>query len=233
MDGWHILARTGGLHSEVLASAGKLPILGLATASAMAGQPAIYLSAGVHGDEAAGPWALLEWAETHVDDLQRLPLVICPCLNPVGFANNSRLNELRHDLNRRFHLRRDPFVKAWQAFVSNFQLRLGLCLHEDYDAQGCYVYELSTPKNSIAEMLLKHTDEIMPRDPRGLIDGHKAKQGIIRRSQAPSGILGPEAIVLIDLGCPTTLTFETPSEFGLDQRIAAQLCALQAVITTT
>ncbi|MDB6076005.1 MAG: hypothetical protein JWO89_3645, partial [Verrucomicrobiaceae bacterium] len=35
------------------------------------------------------------------------------------------------------------------------------------------------------------------------------------------GFNGPEALILHQKGCPVTLTFETPSEFGLDDRVQA------------
>src|SRR5437879_816999 len=63
----------------------------------------IYISAGFHGDEPAGTEALIMWAEQNVKKLSRLPLLLFPCLNPWGLANNSRLDQTGHDLNRHFH----------------------------------------------------------------------------------------------------------------------------------
>jgi hypothetical protein len=40
----------------------------------------------------------------------------------------------------------------------------------------------------------------------------------------------PEAIELHQRGCPLTLTFETPSEFDLDQRVMAQVRFIEACL---
>src|ERR1051325_3282877 len=61
----------------------------------------VYLSAGIHGDEPAGPLAALQllrdnrWPD-HLD------LWFCPCLNPIGFALNCRENARGIDLNREY-----------------------------------------------------------------------------------------------------------------------------------
>src|SRR5580704_3810007 len=51
----------------------------------------VYLSAGIHGDEPAGPLAVLQLLRED----QWPPdaaLWVCPCLNPTGFAANRREN---------------------------------------------------------------------------------------------------------------------------------------------
>jgi murein peptide amidase A len=111
-------------------------------------------------------------------------------------------------------------------------LALGLCLHEDYDGLGTYVYELSPDKTAaLAEAALTASEAIVPRDLRKSIDGHSAKRGIIRRDEVPPEVVGPEAIILRrDFGCSVTLTIETPSEFALEARALAQrLCVAAAL----
>ena len=68
-------------------------------------------------------------------------------------------------------------------------------------------------------------------DPRRIIEGSRAQAGVIRRSKLPPNFPGmPEAFVLWQLGCPITLTFETPSEFSLDDRVAAQAAFVAAAL---
>src|SRR5437016_1461172 len=59
----------------------------------------LYISTGIHGDEPAGPLAILEALKEN-----RWPsdvdIWLCPCLNPAGFLRNSRENALGIDLNR-------------------------------------------------------------------------------------------------------------------------------------
>ncbi len=61
----------------------------------------VYVSAGIHGDEPAGPLALLQLVQEN-----RWPanvdVWLCPCLNPTGFPLNQRENYQGLDLNRQY-----------------------------------------------------------------------------------------------------------------------------------
>jgi hypothetical protein len=176
----------------------------------------------VHGDEAAPPWALLEWAERNVKLLRKRPFLIFPALNPVGLMLNTRVDERGVDINRAFNDMNDPLIVGWRSVVGNRTLVIGLCLHEDYDGQGCYLYELTKRKGSIGAKILRETARVLPTDPRKRIDGRRANQGLIIRRVMPDLPGHPEAIVLHYLGAPIALTFESPSEFCLVDRIAVQ-----------
>lgn len=230
MSRWDKVMQKARLAGVPLGTASDLPVWGLESAAAARGETAFYLSAGVHGDEPAGAWALLQWAESHIKDLRKGAFLLVPCFNPVGFIGNTRTNGEGVDINRGFDDTGDPLVATWQSWITSRRLSLGLCLHEDYDALGCYVYELSGRHQAISEPLMRACETVMRRDGRSLIDGRAAKKGIIRREKAPKGITGPEAIVLRELGCPATLTFETASELALETRIAAQLRFIESAL---
>src|SRR6266487_294300 len=52
----------------------------------------IYISTGIHGDEPAGPLAVLRlFQQKHWPD--KISLWLIPCLNPAGSLRNSRENE--------------------------------------------------------------------------------------------------------------------------------------------
>ena len=230
MAGWERVATKARLQAITLGQAQAFPVVAFETAAAVRGQPAVYLSTGVHGDEAAPPWALLDWAADHTDLLRQASFILSPCLNPVGLTANTRMDGKGHDINRRFHLASDPLIKEWRSFIKGRELQFGLCLHEDYDAHGCYVYELTHSRSVLSEVPMSAIESIIPRDPRRSIEGRNAKNGIIRPKTIPPSIRGPEAVVLHQLGCPTTLTFETPSEFDLDDRIAAHIRFIEAAL---
>jgi len=227
---WHKVARAAKLNSVVLGHAGELPVVAFETRAAARGETAAYISTGVHGDEAAAPWGLLTWAEENIERLRDEAFLLAPCLNPQGLISNTRADGRGIDLNRRFHLTRDPLIKTWQQWIKPRKLRFGLCLHEDYDAQGCYIYELSHQRKPVSEPVMAAVEAVLPRDPRRQIDISQARKGIIRRKLLPEDLLGPEAIVLHKIGCPVTLTFETPSEFALDNRIQAQRVCIEATL---
>lgn len=230
MQRWEKVMRSARLGGVPLGEAGELPIWGLETAAAAAGAPSIYLSAGVHGDEPAGAWALLHWAEKNTRLLRSGAFLLVPCFNPEGFIANTRTNARGVDINRAFDDEGDPLMRTWQGWVRSRSLALALCLHEDYDALGCYVYELSGRRVALSERLLRACSSVMKRDPRSAMDGNAAKRGIIRRERIPTHVTGPEAIVLRQLGCPATLTFETASELALETRVTAQRLFIEEAI---
>ena len=69
MAAWHRVARAARLHVVTLGEAEGLPVIGFETKAAAQGEPAAYISTGVHGDEAAAPWGLLTWAEQNIESL--------------------------------------------------------------------------------------------------------------------------------------------------------------------
>ncbi|MBK8091168.1 MAG: M14 family metallocarboxypeptidase [Verrucomicrobiaceae bacterium] len=232
---WVSLARRLRLTVSILAEPpGGTPVLALESVAARAGEPAAYLSAGVHGDEAAPPWALLHWAEQHAPQVRDGSFLILPCLNPVGLQQNTRTDERGLDINRRFHLTRDPLARAWQRWITQRRMTIGLCLHEDYDAAGCYVYELGNHRSGLSAGILERMRAVHGRitpDPRSVIDGQRARGGVIRRKKLPTHLPGmPEAIELHLRGCPITLTFETPSELALHDRIDCQHAFIQTAL---
>jgi murein peptide amidase A len=220
---WKTLAKQNGLRMKEFAKAGECPVYFVETRGAKSVDTCWrYISAGVHGDEAAPPWGLLEWAEQNTTLLQKQPFLIFPALNPNGLMCNTRADERGVDINRAFNSLDDPLVAAWRRAVGERRLSLGLCLHEDYDGQGCYLYELTRRTESIGDNILRDTADILPTDPRTRIDGRAAKNGLIARRVPPELPGHPEAIVLHYLGAPIALTFESPSEFCLTDRIAVQ-----------
>lgn len=220
---WAGLAVRSGLRWTRIATAGDHPVC-CAESPAPKGdtRPTIYLSAGVHGDEAAAPWGLLEWGEANIPLLRAHRFLIFPCLNPQGIRDNTRVDHRGIDINRTFHDAREPLIAAWRRVIGERAFSLALCLHEDYDAQGCYIYELTHRPGVLGDCILRDCGRIIPRDLRRRIDGRVARNGLIIR-RVPPVLRGlPEAIVLHQIGAPITLTFESPSEYSLTDRVAVQ-----------
>ncbi len=219
MAQWRSVARNSALEVTQLGEAGGESVFLL---SGGGGGRDVYLSAGVHGDEPAAVWGLLEWARAYDWRARDLRFLILPCLNPWGFTRNMRLDFRGRDLNRRFHVVRDPLVAAWRRTVRKRVPSVALCLHEDYDAEGCYVYERSAGGRVFSRGALRAAAEHVSVDRRRLIEGRAARDGLVRRREDGSDVVGrPEALALWDLGCPLALTFETPSEREFGLRVAA------------
>ena len=191
----------------------------------------MYLSAGIHGDEPAGSEGLIAWAEAHGKHLRELPLLILPCLNPWGLTQNTRSNEQGNDLNRSFH-RRLPVIAAVKRLVGRRRFAAAVHLHEDFDGEGLYLYELARGAGW-GEALLDAARATLLIDPRRRIDRWQAKHGLIRRriARATFERLGlPEALWLFYEHTDRAFTIETPSEIDLERRVAAQVAVLNEIV---
>ena len=229
---WRKIARPAGLQLKPFIQQAGFDLFYLTPKKPRATK-SIYLSAGIHGDEPGATSGLLHWAESNPQDLADLDLLIFPCLNPWGLENNVRLNHRGRDLNRDFQNRHIPFVREWRKIVNGRRFDLALNLHEDYDAQGAYIYELKQKPPHLAEPILKEVSKFIPPDQRRTIDISRAKKGVIRRRLRIEdfedfGI--PEALYLHFNHSERTLTFETPSEFSLLTRQTAQSKAVHRAI---
>lgn len=228
---WRALARSAGLRMKAFAEENGHAIYVISSPEKRNDdRETIYLSAGVHGDEPAAPWGLLAWAEAQVALLQSYRFLILPTLNPHGLILNTRVDHRGVDLNRTFDHESSPLIAAWRDLLTDRKLSLALCLHEDYDALGCYLYELTHQPFSVSQGILSDCEPLIPIDRRGRIDGRKAKDGVIMRRIPPKLAGYPEAIVLHWMGAPVTLTFESPSEFALLDRVAVQKAFIESAL---
>ncbi len=226
---WNAVARAARLKVETVFVSNGHPVRFIHTPDT--GAPRLYFSAGVHGDEPAPVSGLLEWAEENTALLRHLPVAIFPLFNPAGLSLNTRADHRHIDLNRRFHDASHAHIKAWWKCVGAMTFSAAVCLHEDYDAQGIYCYELNRSQHLLSDPVMRACEPIIPRDPRRTIDGRRATGGIIRPKRIPDLPGLPEAIALYLHNTDRTITFETPSEFSLAERVAAHK-ALASVVAS-
>ena len=230
---WKLVAKKAGLTGRVFHHTTEWPVYLFVSKPArkVNERPCLYFSAGVHGDEPAPPWGLLEWAEENPEVLAQHPFLIYPCINPYGLVNNLRRDEAGIDINRNFHRTDDPLIAAWQKSMLGRQVQAAFHLHEDYDAQGIYLYELHEGAVNYGHRVLEACAEVIPQDRRPRIEGRRADAGLILPRRIPKGLPGlPEAIALHNMGSRVTMTFESPSEFGLIDRINVHKKFIQSVL---
>ena len=228
---WRAAAPRAGLALEIFAEADGYSLLHLFSKKSPPNAPAIYFSAGIHGDEPAATEALLEWIERNSNLARRLNLRIFPCLNPWGLVHNKRTDAEGRDLNRCYRECSLPVIAAHRRLVEKSLYDLALILHEDYDAQGAYLYETSPAKPHWGERIIAAMARHIPPDPRRRIDTSRAKEGIIRR-RITANIMPdwPEAFLLHFHGATRVFTIETASEFHIDTRVEAHVAAIDAAI---
>ncbi len=193
----------------------------------------IYISSGIHGDEPAGPLAVLELLQT--DALPRTHhYVICPLLNPSGLASGTRENSSGIDLNRDYRDLLSEETRSHTDWIESTLQTLDLCLHlhEDWESQGFYLYELNaTTQPGYADAILQAASKHLAIETATTIDGHKARNGLIRHKGIPEIKEGsPEAIYFQKRFGGLNYTLEAPSSQALKTRVAALKAAILSAL---
>jgi len=175
----------------------------------------IYLSAGIHGDEAGATEGLYQWACLQASRLRELPIVIFPCLNPYGLMYNQRTDSDNRDLNRCYHSDQLPRIQAQKEVIKGHFFRLAACLHEDYDAQGVYLYETRNGSGGFGRELLAAAENHVSIDRRRAIEARcwDLIWMIARRIKKFPAVAG--AMYLSRYHTERSITSETPSEYGM------------------
>jgi len=188
-------------------------------------RPRVAIAAGVHGDEPAGPWALLQLVERG-----ELGPEFCyrlwPCTNPSGFSAQTRANADGIDVNRTFGGEgQSPEASAIVAANRAITFALSIDLHEDCDSTGFYCYDYSggtLGRNAVAAVEAKG----LPIDALGCMTPDGAQEALALGGLSYSLALARNGV--------RALTFETPSVSAWDTRIAmhatAVLSALNALL---
>lgn len=195
-------------------------------------KPLVYLSAGMHGDEPAGPLAVKDLLEKGLSTEYRW--VICPILNPTGLAACTRDNADGCDMNRDYLRRITKEVRAHAEWWEKRQAPdLFMSLHEDWESEGFYFYEINLGEDcpERARELLAAVENHLPIDPHDMVDDHEVREKgwIYHEAKADFPDAWPEAIFMADRGCPLSFTFETPScASALGDRVAALVAAVEA-----
>lgn len=229
-----VAARERGFRAEPLVEIAGVPLAAY-TKRTPGPRPRIYVSSGIHGDEPAAPEALLHMLETGLFD-DRATWFLCPLLNPTGYRLGTRENAAGIDLNRDYRNPQSVEIAAhvrWLSLQPNFDLTL--CLHEDWETRGFYLYELNLDhRPSLADAMVAAARRHGAIESTELIDGRPAHApGIIRPD--PDPILReqwPEAIYLHQHHCRLGYTLETASITPMAQRILTHRAAVAAALET-
>ncbi len=192
----------------------------------------IYISTGIHGDEPAGPLAALRLIRDNQWPASA-EIFLLPCLNPIGFANNKRENAQGVDLNRDYLQPQTAETRAhiaWLERQAGFDL--SLCLHEDWESHGFYLYELNPDhKPSLAEGMIAAVAPVCLIDHAEIIEGREAHGGIIRPNLDPrTRPLWPESFWLLQHKTRLSYTLEAPSDFPLEVRVKALVAAVKSAL---
>lgn len=202
------------------------------------GKASVLINAGIHGDEPAGVEAALRFLESNSGNaalLSRFCFVIFPCNNPTGWELNTRENSNGVDLNREFNTRKPP---PEAAIISN--ALQGKCfdivfeMHEDVDAPGLYLYEISEDSSRyVGEKIIEAAEAAgCPINRGDCIEGMPANGGLIRRKTIRFRKTRlPLAIFAYRTCGGHVITLEPPAaRLSFEKRVEIDLMALQIVL---
>lgn len=197
--------------------------------------PTVMLSAGVHGDEPAGVYALLDFLNSGAREYgDRCNFVVFPCVNPSGFEADTRCTMNGVNLNRSFGVgSAQPEVAAleeWLQYDAR-RFRLHIDLHEDNpiapdDPRACYLYEwMRDHRCRIGRQLI---DALPPGAAVCLlptIEQEENDRGVIAYPEALRNakyVVGPLDAYTMKHRTDHTIVTETPAIWSMEKRIAVQ-----------
>ena len=232
---------------------GVHPIFAAVTRNYRNDLPRIFLSAGIHGEEPAGVYALLEFMNRGIAKyLDHFSFLILPCLNPYGFTRGVRFGSGVSDLNRAFDDGSDPpEVAAVKDVLRRFPgpYRLAIDLHEtdthmprgkdlsvEMIPSGFYMYETTrTGRPALGPGIIqgiRHSGHPVSR--RRSVYGAECRNGLISSipPENPDYPALPEFNGTLDWYLLKNghtdhfLATETPTAWPLKHRISVQKKAL-------
>jgi len=186
--------------------------------------------AGIHGDEPEGAFALvrfLQLLEAKPEIATGYSLSVYPVCNPTGFELNTRYSRNGKDLNREFWKNsREPEVRLLEAALVAQSFDGLIALHTDDTCEGFYgIARGATLTKHLIEPALAAAASLLPRDERAIIDGFRARNGVI--SDCYQGVLSaaPKSRPR-----PFEIILETPAAPPAFVKEAAFVAALHAIL---
>jgi len=191
----------------------------------------IAIFAGIHGDEPEGVHAAIQFLkllDARPDFAAGYAISVYPICNPTGFEDNTRHSRRGKDLNREFWKNsNEPEVHLLQADLISRSFQGIISLHTDDTAAGVYgIVRGATLTKHLIEPALQAAEEFLPRDLRPIIDGFKAREGVV--SDCYEGVLSapPKARPR-----PFEIILETPKLPPSFPKEAALVRALASILS--
>lgn len=189
----------------------------------------ILITAGIHGDEPAGPASVLRFLErdnTHL--LGRFKFLILPCINPYGYVHNTRENKKELDLNRSFEEAGIAAIDIVKKAIEGQRFDFCIDFHEDWEATGVYLYEGQRDGKWIGPEITRQIEKIGPIDGEVGESDLPIADGVFQVDPA----WGDAGLVpyLFHFSADHVMICETPTSWHMDRRIAAHLTALDAAL---
>lgn len=190
----------------------------------------IGIFAGIHGDEPAGTFALVQFLRALVAEpalAEGYLIHAYPLCNPSGFERGTRSSANGVDLNREFWKNSaQPEVQLIERELREQHFQGLIQLHADDTSDGVYGFVRGhTLSENLLKPALAEAGKILSRNINAQIDGFAAKDGIIY--DAYEGILAaPPQIDPV----PFELILETPHHAPIEKQTEALVVAMRTVL---
>lgn len=211
----------------------------------------VFISAGVHGGEPAGVYALLRFLENDINDFtNNYRFLIFLCVNPFGFEHDYRFNAKDVDVNRQFKsdtgcYEASKVIQVLARFARKFTCTIDL--HETNsnwsdevfttaDNPGTfYMWETASDKSiRIGDRVVEEVKKIVPVCDWAKIYGDTNHRGVI---WYPEGCGNPVYAQGTTLDAylnanytPQSFTLETPCEWSMEERVRVNIVAVRKIL---
>lgn len=194
------------------------------------GRKVVVFSAGIHGDEIAGPWSIIDFLKQY--DFQRYPnikIIIFPVASPTAFDKRKRYNYLNKELNGLFcrkrltHENRILFNELKNEKVFFFH-----ALHGDIDEFSFYLYNFENQEERIYRDLIKLAEKYFPINISQKIYNDPAINGLI--INRPDGSFEDR---MFQEGTLYSMCTESPEKQPLNKTVALNVDLMNKVIDFT
>ena len=182
--------------------------------------------AGIHGDEIAGPYSILELLKKPKFFKKEICYQIFPLLNPTSFDLKRRFNDSGRDLNclnkKTLKSKNYKEIGLFYKEVKNENFEVFLSMHEDLDVDKPYQYIYESDFNHIYRKLFKKERKWKARkiygdktDGKGLVKNvhdHSLEDRLFSMNKAKISI-----------------ATETPGKLSLERRINMNLKNIEVI----
>ncbi len=210
----------------------------------------VFISGGIHGEEPAGPYAVMRFLENNVAGFLNYRFLIFPCVNPFGFEHGCRFNPDGIDVNRQFKPDTDcreaaKVLRMLSRFGRKFVC--GIDLHEtdpNWADEGFtaadnpttfYMWETCADKRlRVGNRVMYAVKRIAPVCDWPTIYRDTNHGGVI---WYPEGCANPVYAQGTTLDAylnanytPQSFTLETPCGWDMEKRVAVHLAAVRTIL---
>ena len=217
--------RKAGARPEKIGLVNRMPVYKITLNPA--GPVTVAFSAGIHGDEIAGPWAILDFLKQYDRrDYPGIRIVLFPVASPTAFDKEKRYNYLDKELNLSFLGKRPPReCRILQKAMKREKPFFFHALHEDMRSNSFYLFNFERKKEKIYRDLVRLAARFMPVNRSRRIIRDRATNGIIINRED-----GSFEHWIYRRGAPYSMCTETPGWQPLKKRAALSVTLMNRVL---